>query len=400
MKILIVNKFFYPRGGDCIVAMSTRQLLIENGHQVRVFSMTYPDNIDIPDAKSYASQISFSSGIINKIKGAKRILGLGDIRNSFENVINEFKPDVVHLHNIHSYLSPVIGEIAHKHDCRVVWTLHDYKLLCPAYAFRRTDGYICEECIHSGLKVFKNRCMKGSAIQSLLADIEARVWNKHRLEKSTYKFIAPSHFMRNKMLEGGFHHDKIVTLHNFIDPAKADKLAKASSALREDYFCYIGRLSEEKGVETLLKAAAEAGVKLKLAGEGPLAAKLKNQYCNTENIEFLGHLDADSIVNLLSKAKASILPSEWFENNPLSVIESLCAGTPVIGAAIGGISELISENDGVLFSSGNAEELSLILKGFHRRHPFSHYDIAQRACAKFSRKAHYDALMKIYSGKL
>lgn len=379
--------------------MSTRRLLMEHGHSVRVFAMQYPDNIDLQESSSFAGEVRFTGSMSEKIAGIKRILGLGNLKSKIIEVLDDFKPDVVHLNNVHSYLSPLIGEIASERGIRVVWTLHDYKLLCPSYSCRRPDGEICEECLHGPLQVIRHKCMKGSAVQSLIADIEARCWNRKRLEKMTNTFIAPSFFMRNKMLEGGFSHLKVKTLHNFIDPLKAGRLAAAVKDRREDYFCYIGRLSEEKGVETMLKAASEADVKLKIAGDGPLMPQLTSRYASYPGIEFLGHLDAEGVMELLSNARAAIVPSEWYENNPLSVIEALCSGTPVIGANIGGIPELISDADGILFSPGNAEELQGILKGFDKRHPFNYKDISARAVDKFSRDRHYKELIKIYTDK-
>lgn len=379
--------------------MSTRRLLMEHGHSVRVFAMQYPDNIDLQESSSFAGEVRFTGSMSEKIAGIKRILGLGNLKSKIIDVLDDFKPDVVHLNNVHSYLSPLIGEIASERGIRVVWTLHDYKLLCPSYSCRRPDGEICEECLHGPLQVIRHKCMKGSAVQSLIADIEARCWNRKRLEKMTNTFIAPSFFMRNKMLEGGFSHLKVKTLHNFIDPLKAGRLAAAVKDCREDYFCYIGRLSEEKGVETMLKAASEAEVKLKIAGDGPLMSQLTSRYASYPGIEFLGHLDAEGVMELLSNARAAIVPSEWYENNPLSVIEALCSGTPVIGANIGGIPELISDADGILFSPGNAEELQGILKGFDKRHPFNYKDISARAVDKFSRDRHYKELIKIYTDK-
>ena len=400
MKILIVNKFFYPRGGDCIVAMATRQLLLEMGHEVAVFAMDYPDNIDLPDRQYYASNIYFTGAKAQRLKFAWRLLGKGDIRRSASRVLDEFRPDVVHMHNVHSYLSPLIGELAHQRGIRVVWTLHDYKLLCPAYTCRRPSGENCEECFTGRPKVVKYSCMRSSAMQSILADIEARVWNHHRLERITDLFIAPSEFMHNKMLEAGFPRRKLTTICNFIDPLKLRAIASLGvNGSPDDYFCYIGRLSDEKGTETMLAAAAEAGVKLKVAGDGPLLLQMKKKYADNPDIEFLGHLDGDGVIRLLRSAKASIMPSEWYENNPLGVIESLCCGTPVIGARIGGIPELLTEANGVLFTAGNTEELTGILRNFDCRNPFRRTEIADKAMRAFCRDAYYALLMKAYSNQ-
>ena len=399
MRILIVNKFFYPRGGDCVVAMATRRLLIDMGHEVRVFAMDYPANLTLTEAAGFASQIDFAGPITHKIQAVRRLLGKGDIQKAVNAVLDSFRPDVVHLHNIHSYLSPLIGELAHRRGIRVVWTLHDYKLLCPAYSCRRPSGENCEECFTGSLHVTRHACMKGSRLQSLLADIEARVWNRRRLEAMTDMFIAPSEFMRNKMLEGGFSRKKITTICNFIDPLKLETIEKAGiSEKPEDYFCYIGRLSDEKGTETMLAAAAEAGVRLKVAGEGPLLAESRRKYESIPGISLLGHLGHSQIVELLRSAKASVLPSEWYENNPLGVIESLCCGTPVIGAAIGGIPELLSSSNGITFSSGNTEELTSIFRNFDHRHSFPRNHIAAEARARFRQETHYTLLMKAYTG--
>lgn len=146
MRILQVNKFYYRRGGDCVVMMNTEKLLREAGHEVRAYAMHYPDNELTDASSSFASEVRFAGGIGNKLKALGRTLGMGDIRQSFKAVLAGFNPDVVHLHNIHSYLSPVLAQLAKEHGCRVVWTKHDYKLVCPAYAMLR-NGEVCELCV-------------------------------------------------------------------------------------------------------------------------------------------------------------------------------------------------------------------------------------------------------------
>lgn len=398
MKILIVNKFYYPRGGDCVVAMNTQKLLERNGHTVRVYAMSHPQNVPTADIESYASNVDFSSGISGKMKAIMRVFGKGDIVKSFSKVLTEFNPDVVHLHNIHSYLSPIVAELAHKHGARVVWTLHDYKLLCPSYSCRLPNGDNCEQCIAGRLSVVKNRCMKGSLMQSAVADLEARYWNRKRLELATDVFVAPSEFMRGKMLKGGFMPDKFATICNFVDPVKVDTfLKKGVTSKRENSFCYIGRLSEEKGVATMIKAAVIAGVVLNIAGDGPLKENLEKEYAGNGNIRFLGHLSADKTAELLLSSKASVMPSECYDNNPLGVIESLCAGTPVIGANIGGIPELIADNSGRTFESGNTDILAQRLREFNAD-DYDNIEISKVSINRFSLERHYEKLMAVYNG--
>ena len=175
-RILIVNKFYYSRGGDCIYALNLERMLQQHGYEVAVFSMQYPENEDSRYGRYFAPQVDFAGGIGAKIAAVKRILGVGDVVARFKQLLSDFKPDVVHLNNIHSYLSPVVGEIAKKAGCRVVWTLHDYKLLCPSYACLR-NGESCELCFTDKSSVLRTRCMKGSLAASAVAYVEAWYWN-------------------------------------------------------------------------------------------------------------------------------------------------------------------------------------------------------------------------------
>ena len=384
-KILIVNKFYYPRGGDCIYSLNLEKMLTESGFEVAFFSMEYPENIESKYSKYFAPEVNFSGGASAKIAAVKRTLGMGDIVCRFKKILEDFRPDVVHLNNIHSYLSPVVGELAKKVGCRVLWTLHDYKLLCPSYSCLR-NGQPCELCFIDKSQVLKTRCMKGSLAASAVAYLEAKRWNKKRLEKFTDTFICPSRFMKSKMLQGGFSEEKLKVVCNFIDPVKLTQLEKLDCTAKEDYYVYVGRLSPEKGAETLLKAAASQPYKLKIAGGGPLKEELQAKYAS-DNIEFLGHLDAVSVANLISHARFAVQPSECYENNPLSVIETLCAGTPVIGTKIGGIPELVTENVGLTYQPGNAEELAACIKEMMSR-KYDYASIAKASRQAFSAETH------------
>lgn len=393
-RVLIVSKFYYPRGGDCIVAMNLERLLKAQGHEVAVFAMHHPDNINSGWNSYYATHVDFAGAMSNKLNAAKRLLGWGDIKAAFNRILDDFRPDIVHLHNIHSYLSPVVAQLAKQRGCRVVWTLHDYKLVCPSYACL-LDGKPCEKCIGSGkMHVLKNRCMKGSLVASALAWLEALRWNRKVLEKWTDAFICPSEFMQSKMLKDGFDASKLHVVCNHID-AKKQKLFDSISVERENYYAYVGRLSQEKGVATLLNVASGLPHTLKLAGDGPLRPQLEAQYKSCGNIEFLGHQDAQQVATLLSKARFSVMPSECYDNNPLGVIESLCAGTPVVGARIGGIPELLNDNNGITFTSGNNNELSQsIADAFSTQ--WNHEQIKAQASKRFAEREHLRLIENIY----
>ena len=393
-RVLIVNKFYYNRGGDCIASINLENLLKANGYEVAFFAMNYPENFESEYSQYFASQIDFSGGIAAKIAAAKRIFGLGDIARDFEKILRDFRPDVVHLNNIHSYLSPIVAKIATRHRCRVVWTMHDYKLLCPSYSCLR-DNASCELCFHKKSPVLKLRCMKNSLAASALAYLEALRWNRKVLERYTDAFICPSQFMALKMTSGGFNPDKLKVLCNFVDPVKLEKFRAAGEHTRLDYYCYVGRLSQEKGVATLLEAASQLPYELRVAGDGPLSEELRSRFAHCNNIRFLGRLDASEVSRLLGEARFSVIPSECYENNPLGVIESLCAGTPVVGARNGGIPELINQKSGIIFTPKDVNDLkNAIIQAFC--HPWNHSAIKADALRLFSPEQHLSQLKSIY----
>lgn len=405
-RILIANKFYYPRGGDCIVAMNLERLLKEQGHEVAVFAMQYPENVDSGWNSYYASQVDFAGGLGNKLRAAKRLMGWGDIKSAFGKILNDFNPHIVHLHNIHSYLSPVLAKLAKQRGCRVVWTMHDLKLVCPSYLCLCNEKP-CERCIGRGkMHVLKNRCLKNSLAASAMAYIEALKWNHNALERYTDAFICPSQFMESKMLKDGFSPEKLHVVCNHIDREKLQAMHNAQCTKhneergsecgnREDYYVYVGRLSTEKGVETLLNVASKLPYTLKIAGDGPLMQQLQEQYHHCNNIEFLGRVNAQQVAQLLSRAKFSVMPSECYDNNPLGVIESLCAGTPVVGARIGGIPELLDEGSGITFTSGIKSELSQsISRAFDTS--WNNDSIKAVAAVRFSRQEHLKKIEEIY----
>jgi glycosyltransferase involved in cell wall biosynthesis len=237
--------------------------------------------------------------------------------------------------------------------------------------------------------------MKNNRLASILAYLEAIMWNREKLEEYTTTFICPSDFLRNEMIRGGFNSQKLIKLNNFIDVAKITQPVCSS---KENYYCYVGRLSPEKGVNLLLKVAAELPYTLRVIGSGILEQDLKQKY-QTENIVFEGHKSWGEIEAIVGKAMFSIMPSECFENNPIATLESLALGTPVLGARIGGIPELIEGGgNGMLFESRNVEDLrDKIQKMFVLN--FNYKEIAKAAQQKYSGENHYNELLKIYNNE-
>lgn len=397
MRILLANKFYYRRGGAEVYHIELEKLLKADGHEVASFSMQHPENIESEYSEYFPSEIDFVKKSIKDVsKAVLRPIYSKEVKSKFTALLKKFKPDIVHFNNIHSQLSPLIAQIAHKNKIPVVWTVHDFKVLCPSYNCMR-DKKICELCFENKWNVVKYKCMKNSLPASLIAYFEAIKWNSKRLNKYTKLFICPSKFLMDKLIEGNFIEDKIVHLHNFIDLNKLD----SDIVEKGDYYSYVGRISVEKGVETLLKVAIKKPYKLKVVGSGPLAESLKKKYA-ADNIEFLGHRSWDEVKDIVSKSRFSVLPSEWYENNPLSVIESLCLGTPVLGAKIGGIPELINEQkNGFLFESGNENDLDSKLEQIYSYHDkFNYSEIASVAKDKYSATTYYNKIIKLYKSVL
>ena len=390
MKILLANKFYYRRGGDCIYMLNLAQLLKTHGHDVAVFAMDYPENIETEWKRYFPNEIKFTPRV-GMLETFMRMFGLGEVKRKFNSLLNDFKPDVVHLNNIHTQLSPVIARLAHERGIKVIWTLHDYKLLCPRYDCLRNGNKVCEECFADKHKVLEYKCMKSSKLASMLAYKEAVKWSREKLESYTDVFICPSQFIHNKMAQGGFDRKKMYTLCNFIDIERT----KRDSYDKENYYCFIGRLSFEKGIETLIEAARTLSYHLKIIGGGPLADILKEK-AKGANIEFTGYKEWPEIKEIVGKARFSVVPSEWYENNPLSVIEAQCLGTPVLGANIGGIPELIKEGvNGMCFESRNIMDLkNKIEKMFILNVDYK--QLAKSSQLRYSSEKYYNELLELY----
>ena len=389
MKILIANKFYYNRGGDCVASIALESLLKEKGHKVAFFSMQHPLNFHSEWEPFFPSSVNFqTNNLQEKLKAAVRIFYSFEVKNKFLALIERFKPDVVHLNNIHSQLSPLIGEIAHKKGIKVIWTLHDYKLVCPNYTCLK-NGQICTLCINqrNTYNVLQNKCMKNSYAASLLAYWESLVWDKRRIIKNTDYFIAPSQFMKGIMQKGGFPDSKIEVIPNF-----TDRNYTINSTQKNSYYCFVGRLSEEKGLESLIHVASQLPYKLIIIGSGPIA----NKYPNMNHIEFIGFKEWKEMAPIIQKAKFVVIPSELYEVFGLVSIEAQCLGTPVLGANIGGIPETINvSQSGLLFEPRNKEYLKeKIVQMFQTS--FDYEQISKEAQERFSADNYYNEIIKIY----
>ncbi len=405
MKILLVNNFYYNRGGDCTYLFSLKGLLERNGHKVIVFSMNHPQNYDNEYSQYFVSYINYDEEVKNvSISSAVRVLNRTiysfEAKHKIEELIKEERPDIVHLQNIHHHITPSIFYMFHKYNIPIVWTLHDYTIICPNTSFI-FNGRICEKCKKT--KYYWPsiiRCKKNSFGASTMAAFETIIHRLIRINDLVDVFITPSDFLHKKFIEYGIPSKKLVRLNHFTNLNN-----KCKRNASEDYYLYVGRIAEEKGVKTLIDAALKVNSsKLKIAGSGSLSNELISyvkQKDKNKIVEFLGHKSQEELVKLYNNCKFIVVPSEWYEISGLIILEAFACGKPVIGSKIGGIPELIKDTErGLIFEPGNSDELSSAIK-FLLNNPDIVEEMGENARAFINQEQasekHYEKLMEIYN---
>lgn len=358
MKVLLVNKFLYPKGGDAICTLNTGELLLSNGHEVIYWGMDHPSNPDYPHKEFFVTHVDLNNpgSFRCRINITTNILYSFEARDKIERLVRLEKPDIVHLNNFAHQISPSILDIFRKHKIPTVMTMHDYKLVCPSYTML-SDGKQCERCKRGRFYwCFLKKCTKQSRFKSLANTIEMYLHHKVLHIYDTIDiFIAPSKFLKGKVAEMGLAGD-IVHLPNFVDV----EMYQPDYHFEDRAVCYFGRLSLEKGLLTLINATAGLGLKLVIIGDGPLMKHLKDEVRGRgiSNVFLLGHKSGEELRSYIKQSMAVVLPSEWYENNPRAILEAFALGRPVVGARIGGIPELVIDGEnGFTFESGNSGDL-------------------------------------------
>ena len=366
MKVLLVNKFFFIKGGAETVYFQERDMLKQAGVQVIDFSMHHDNNFPSDYADYFVSNVDYhkESNLLGGIKTAVNFIHNSQACKKMLALLEKERPDIVHFHNIYHQLTPALIKVARNFGCKTVLTAHDYKIVCPAYSMLR-DGKVCDSCITGTVfNAFRYRCQEGSASKSLLLSLEA-----------TWQYIAQNY-------------------------QALDVIVSPSVFLRGGYMLYFGRLSREKGVATLLAAhkKMQNSAPLKVVGHGPLHDELAAKY---PDVEFLGYVQqGESLDKLIKHARAVILPSECYENCSMAILAAMSLGKPVIGSRIGGIPEQIRDGiEGILFEPGNAQELANAMDaladsqdkarnmGLHGR---------ARLSEKYALSKHMDTLQALY----
>lgn len=407
MKVLQINKFFFSKGGSERYFFDLAELLAEKGHRVMVWSTQNSKNFPWPGQDSFAKFSDFSKreGLIKDFEKVKRILWNSEASRKLEKIIKEEKPDVAHLHNIFSHFSSSIIFILKKYDIPIVMTLHDYKLFCPNYKFF-SNGKVCYDCLKNKnyYSCVSKKCLKDSKAKSFIGFLEAKFQNDFlKIADKIDIFLAPSLFMKKKALESGIDKEKIIHLPNFIDKdfGKGIKSSKGQAP----YILYLGRLSQEKGVDLLIESFNEvkeelSDWKLKIVGDGPERNKLEILAGEEKRIKFLGKKQGKEWKQIIADAELMVIPSLWPENFPYSVLESFIFSRPIIAAKTGGLTELVKDRqNSLLFKAGSKNDLKakLIWANDYRKELSRMGQLARKeVLAKCNPEKHYRELIKAY----
>jgi glycosyltransferase involved in cell wall biosynthesis len=366
-RLLAINNYFYRRGGAEAVFFDHMAMFQAIGWDVVPFAMQHEENEPSPYAGHFVSEIEYGrkTGPLRKAAQAASILYSFEAQRNLRRLIENARPSIAHAHNVYHHLSPSIFPTLKAAGIPVVMTVHDLKLACPAYKMLR-DGKVCEECKGGRIyNVLRHRCIKDSYALSGLVLAETALHRSLGLYRNRIdRLVVPSSFYLEKLVEWGWPRDMMVHIPNFVN------VDHYRDDWQEDgYFVFAGRLAPEKGLATLIRAAALAGQRLVIAGTGPEEAALRALAVETgADATFAGYLSGAALHETIGRARALVLPSEWYENAPISVLEAYALGRPVIGARIGGIPEMIREGEtGLLSLPGDAESLAGALAGMAGR---------------------------------
>lgn len=394
-RVLNVNHNYFVRGGSDAYFFALEALLTDHGHEVLPFTAADTRNRPTPWARYFPTAINEERPSVLDVG---RFIYSGGARQALRRLLGEQPIDIAHLHNYYGKLTASILAPLRKAGIPIVQTLHDYKVVCPTYSCLR-HGEVCERC--AGREFWRcaaYRCNRGSLARSLASTAEAYVSDRLGTVSGINHSIAPSRFLRDLVVRHGVPVEKISVVHNYVD---AERFAPATGV--GEYFLYFGRLETIKGLDSLVRAVAGLPhVPLLLLGDGNLRGRLEALVAElgADNVRFLGYRSGTELHELVRGSIATLLPSIWYENCPLSVLESMALARPVVGSRIGGIPELVRDGeDGLLVAPGDVEGWRAALT-----HLWQEREIAramgqaarERVIGEFSAEGHYEQIINVY----
>lgn len=380
-KILIVHNYYQIPGGEDTVVANERKLLEDNEHEVIIYSRN-------------------NSELKNFFKWRKLLLPITTVFNpktyrDVKRIIKEQNVEIVHVHNTLNLISPSVYYAAFSCKVPVVQTIHNFRLLCPAATFYR-DGHICEDCVEHGLGcAVKHSCYRGSKVQTLACVVSACIHRQIGVYKKL-NYICLTDFNKDKLLNlKGVEKERVFVKSNFVF-THTDEVN--GNLLQRNYFIYAGRLDELKGLKLLFEAWKHMGAsvtKLIVCGIGPLdewgkSFLQENLDCNIEMKGFVTNIEAK---RLIANSKALILPTQWYEGFPMTILEAYSVGTPVIGSDIGNVGSLIKEGvTGWTFTHNSVDALVEVVK----EADINPFRISLEQSMQYSKEENYKRLLSIY----
>ena len=376
MKILMVNKFLYSRGGCETYMLNLSEELKAKGHEVEFFGMYDEKNTVGNSENLYTTNMDFHSTGIARFLYPFKIIYSFEAFKKIGKVIDSFKPDIVHMNNINFQLTPSIIYAIKKRNIPLVQTVHDYQMICPNHLlYSLEEAKPCERCINgSKFNCFKHSCIHYSKAKSLIGAVEAKLYSLLKTYKKVDLFVCPSKFLEEKLLSAdSLYSGKTFMVHNFIEKKPMPEKSDAA----KPYVAFASRLSVEKGVDILAKAAKLLpDIPFLIAGNGPDNECLKN----IPNVKMLGFISGDELISLIANAKVMILPSVWYENCPLNILETHSFGVPVITMNSGGMAELVEDGKtGLLIKESTPEATAEAINKCFNDEEF--YSILKQNCA-------------------
>jgi len=404
LKVCLVNTYHYRRGGDSTYTFDLADLLRSRGHEVVHFAMKHRYNADCSEQEYFVDYVDYReasecAGPISRFRAFLRSLYSGEARRKFAALLDKTRPDIVHMQNFRRHLTTSILAPARERDIPVVFTAHDYDPICPN-SLLFAGAEVCEVCGGKHYyRALSRRCKQGSFAGTAALVLEGYFVKAMRYLNRIDRIITPSGFQREKFIEYGVDPGKVEVIHNFMNTA-----AFEPSYGDGDYVIFFGRLAAEKGIETLIDAAARVpGIKVVIAGEGPLRERLeaRRRDVNAVNVEFLGYVDREDLMPLIQRSMFVAVPSVCYENFPYNVLESFALGKPVLGSRIGGIPEMVQDGEtGFLVEPGDAEGLAArmaelagngaLIESLGRA-------ARSRVESEFNADIHYDKLLALYN---
>jgi len=402
MKVLLVNKFHYKKGGSETYYFALAEALKANGHEVVFFSMKDEKNETCNQQGFFVSNSSYNGGLKQKIKMLTNLTYSKETYKKLCFLIEKEKPDLAILNLVHRQLTLSVIDALKKYDVKIFWTMHDLITVCPNYTMLDNNGNICEKCLDGNYKhCLKEKCIKGSKLMSYLGMKEANTIKKKKWYDNVDLYICPSNFYKNKLLLANFTKSQIVCMRNLLPLDTKYELNDEDKG----YVLYFGRLSKEKGVKILIDVIKNIDYKLIVLGTGPIEKELKDYVISNKinNIEFLGFKKDEELTDFIRKARCVVLPSTWYENGPYSAMEAMALGKPLIVSNNGGLPELVENGkNGYVYST--KEELTECVNKIINLDKENYKNMCEeslkRAKEKFNPNTYVKNIEKLYKGNM